>query len=78
MRVAEAAVVVASAGALARRTRALAASVWLVPAATALARMWCDPVGYGYYWATPLAILLVGAVQLVSLRAAIAARLRPA
>jgi len=75
MRLAEGVVVVAVGVAVARSTRRLEASIWLVPAATALVRMACDPVSYGYYWATPLLALLLGATQLVSRRAELAERL---
>ena len=82
MRLAEAAVVVGAGGAVARATRRYELSIWLVPAVTALVRIACDPVDYGYYWATPLVICLVGAVQLVARRHELAAwmtaRLRPA
>jgi hypothetical protein len=82
MRLVEAAVVVLVGGSLARSTRRLELAIWLVPAATALVRIACDPVDYGYYWATPLVLVLIGAVQLLARRTELAAwmtaRLRPA
>jgi hypothetical protein len=82
MRLGEAVIVVLAGGSVARATRRYELSIWLVPAVTALVRIACDPVDYGYYWATPLVILLIGAVQLIARRHQLAAwmtaRLRPA
>jgi hypothetical protein len=81
MRLVEAAVVVGAGSAVARATRRSELSIWLVPAVTALVRIACDPVTYGYYWATPLVALLVGATILVGRRRELAdrvARLRTA
>ena len=72
MRLAEAAVVVGAGTVVARSTRRLEASVWIVPAATALVRIGCDPVLYGYYWTTPLVCLLIGATQLLGRRTELA------
>jgi hypothetical protein len=61
MRLAEAVIVVAFGSALAlglrRRT---SASVWMVPAATSIARLFLDPVRYPYYWDTGLTLILLG------------------
>jgi hypothetical protein len=81
MRLAEAVVVVLAGGGVARATRRSDLSIWLVPLATALARIACDPVDYGYYWATPLVLAILGATVLISRRhtlaATLSARLRP-
>ena len=60
MRLAEAAVVVAAGGVLARRIRGAAQSVWLVAATTSLLRLLLDPVRYGYYWDTSLTLVVLG------------------
>jgi len=63
MRAGEAAIVVCVCGAFARCVRGWRSSVWLVPAAIALAKLVLDPVQYAYYWDTPLALVLVGAAS---------------
>jgi hypothetical protein len=78
LRVAEGAVVVAVGVAVARTTRRLPESVWLVPAATVLTRILLDPETFGYYWDTPLFVLLLGGTALAlrpgELRERLAAR----
>lgn len=61
MRLVEAVLVVAfgSALALAIRRRT-SASVWMVPAATSIVRLFLDPVRYPYYWDTGLTLILIG------------------
>ena len=66
MRLAEGAVVVAVGTVVARATRRLGASVWLVPVAVSLSRLALDPVLYPYYWDTPLLMLLAGAAGIVA------------
>jgi len=52
--------------------------VWLVPAATVLTRILLDPETFGYYWDTPLFVLLLGGTALAlrpgELRERLAAR----
>jgi hypothetical protein len=60
MRLAEAAIVVAAGGTLARAVRRSPTAVWLVPAATSLVRLLLDPIRYGYYWDTALTLFAIG------------------
>jgi hypothetical protein len=75
MRLVEGAVAVGAGAALARATRRLEASVWLVPAAVALCRLLLDPVRYGYYWDTLLVLLLIGGIGILAAPRELAAKL---
>jgi hypothetical protein len=81
LRAAEGAVIVSVGGAAAAVTRRIPESTWIVPAATALARIALDPVLFGYYWDTALVILLIGATGVMvhpdDLRDRLASRLTP-
>jgi len=66
LRVLQAAVVLGITIPLARRMRGLAASVFVLPAATAMIRLGIDPMGTFYYWDAPLVIELVGLAAAVS------------
>ena len=60
MRILQAAITLAIAGALGRRVRWIGAAIFIVPAAAAIVRLSIDPMGTYYYWDTPLVIELVG------------------
>jgi hypothetical protein len=75
-RLVEAAIVVGAGAAVARRTRGLEESVWIVVAATSLCRLLLDPSRYGYYWDTSLTALLIGAAGAVTARRELAERVR--
>ena len=64
-RLVEGAVTVSIGFTVGRLVRGLRESVWIVPAATVLVRMCLDPVSYGYYWNTPVVILLIGATAIL-------------
>jgi hypothetical protein len=78
MRVIEGAIVVGFGVAVARGTRRLTASIWLVPAATSLCRIVLDPVQYGIYWDTALILILIGATGILAAPRQLAAQLRSA
>jgi hypothetical protein len=65
-RVAEAALVLVIGFTVARGTRRLRESIWIVPAATALARLALDPLRNYYYWDVPLVLLLIGASAILA------------
>jgi hypothetical protein len=61
MRMVEAVIVVSFGSALARGLRRrTSGAVWMVPAATSIARLFLDPVRYPYYWDTGLILILIG------------------
>jgi hypothetical protein len=74
-RVVEGALVVGVGVALARLTRRMIESVWIVPAAVALLRIGLDPVRNDYYWDVPLVLLLIGGAALVAERSELKMRL---
>src|SRR5262249_1559617 len=53
-RIAEGAIVLILGGAVARGTRRMRESIWIVPAAIALVRIALDPMDFDYYWDVPL------------------------
>jgi uncharacterized membrane protein len=74
-RVVEGALVVGAGVVIARLTRRMTESVWIVPAAIALVRIGLDPVRNDYYWDVPLVLLLIGGAALVAERGELKVRL---
>ena len=66
LRILQAAIVLSVTIPLARRMRGLPASVFVIPAATAMIRLGIDPMGTFYYWDAPLVMELVGLAAVVS------------
>lgn len=77
MRIAESLIVVGFGSALAvalrRRT---SASIWIVPAAASILRLFLDPVRYPYYWDTSLTLILIGTARWLTQPHVVTARLR--
>lgn len=65
LRLGEGACVILVGAAAAFRLRSVPEAVWVVPAVTVLARIALDPVSYGYYWATPLVLLVLGGAAIL-------------
>ncbi len=74
-RVVEGALVVAAGVLVARLTRRLSESIWIVPATIAAVRIGLDPVRNDYYWDVPLVLLLIGGTALVAERSELRMRL---
>jgi hypothetical protein len=66
LRLLQAAVACGVGALLARRLRASAQAVWVVPLSVALARILLDPVSFGWYWLEVEALTLVGAALFVT------------
>lgn len=75
LRVVEGIAIVSLGAAAARLARRWPEGVWLAPLVTAFGRILLDPQLFGYYWDTPLVIMLIGATALFARPRLLAARI---